>query len=81
MSKPKVIVTIAPTGGMASKKQTPHLPTTPNEIAEDVLRCYNVGASVAALHALEGPSADLAKDDRVTATYLGGAAGRNRTDA
>jgi branched-chain amino acid transport system ATP-binding protein len=27
---------------------------------------------------LEGPSADLAQDERVTATYLGGAAGRHR---
>ncbi len=51
MSKPKVIVTVAPTGGMASKTQNPNLPTQPTEIAEDVLRCYNAGASVAALHA------------------------------
>lgn len=51
MQTPKVIVTIAPTGGMASKKQSPHLPTQPQEIADDVLRCYNAGASVAALHA------------------------------
>ena len=51
MSKPKVIVTVAPTGGMASKKQNPHLPTRPDEIAEDVYRCYNAGASVVAVHA------------------------------
>jgi uncharacterized protein (DUF849 family) len=51
MSKPKVIVTVAPTGGMASKKQNPNLPTSPEEIAADVIRCYNAGASVAALHA------------------------------
>jgi len=51
MSKPKVIVTVAPTGGMASKQQNPNLPTTPEEIAADVIRCYNAGASVAALHA------------------------------
>jgi len=51
MSKPKVIVTVAPTGGMASKTQNPNLPTQPTEIAEDVLRCYNAGASMAALHA------------------------------
>jgi uncharacterized protein (DUF849 family) len=51
MSKPKVIVTVAPTGGMASKKQNPTLPTSPEEIAADVIRCYNAGASVAALHA------------------------------
>ena len=51
MSKRKVIVTIAPTGGMAHKSQNLHLPTQPNEIAADVLRCWNAGASVAALHA------------------------------
>jgi len=47
----KVIVTIAPTGGMASRKQNPNLPITPEEIAEDVHRCYNAGASVVAVHA------------------------------
>ncbi len=51
MSKPKVIVTVAPTGGMAGKKQNPHLPTQPKEIADDVYRCYNAGASVVAIHA------------------------------
>ena len=47
----KVIVTIAPTGGMAGKKQNPNLPTQPEEIADDVLRCYNAGASMVAVHA------------------------------
>lgn len=47
----KVIVTIAPTGGMAKKSQNPHLPTQPLEIAESIHRCYNAGASIAAIHA------------------------------
>jgi 3-keto-5-aminohexanoate cleavage enzyme len=51
MVTPKVIVTVAPTGGMATKKQNPNLPTQPEEIAEDVYRCYNAGASVVAVHA------------------------------
>jgi 3-keto-5-aminohexanoate cleavage enzyme len=51
MVTPKVIVTVAPTGGMASKKQNPNLPTQPEEIADDVFRCYNAGASVVAVHA------------------------------
>jgi 3-keto-5-aminohexanoate cleavage enzyme len=51
MPKRKVIGTIAPTGGMAHKSQNPHLPTQPGEIAEDVLRCHNAGASVVAIHA------------------------------
>ena len=51
MTKRKIILTIAPTGGMAHKSQNPHLPTQPAEIADDVLRCFNAGASIAALHA------------------------------
>jgi 3-keto-5-aminohexanoate cleavage enzyme len=51
METPKVIVTIAPTGGMASKKQNPNIPTQPHEIADDVYRCYNAGASLVAVHA------------------------------
>ena len=51
MSTRKVIVTIAPTGGMASKEQNPHLPTQPDEIASDVYDCYNAEASVVAVHA------------------------------
>jgi uncharacterized protein (DUF849 family) len=51
MASRKVIVTIAPTGGMAKKSQNPHLPTQPHEIAADVQRCYDAGASVVAVHA------------------------------
>ena len=51
MITPKVIVTVAPTGGMAGKKQNHHLPTQPGEIAESVVRSYNEGASVVAVHA------------------------------
>lgn len=60
MATQKVIVTVAPTGGMANKQQNPHLPTQPDEIAEDVYRCFNAGASVAALHARR------ASDDEAT---------------
>ena len=51
MRKRKVIVTVAPTGGMATKNQNPNLPTQPQEIADDVYRCYHAGASVVAVHA------------------------------
>ena len=43
MAERKVIVTIAPTGGMATKEQNPHIPTQPEEIADDVYRCYDAG--------------------------------------
>jgi 3-keto-5-aminohexanoate cleavage enzyme len=51
MADRKVILTVAPTGGMADKSVTPHLPTQPEEIADDVARCWEAGASVVAVHA------------------------------
>lgn len=47
----KVIVTVAPTGGMAQKSQNPNLPTQPAEIAESVYRSYKEGAAIVAIHA------------------------------
>jgi 3-keto-5-aminohexanoate cleavage enzyme len=47
----KVIVTVAPTGGFLTKRETPFVPTQPDEIAEDVFRCFNAGAAAVALHA------------------------------
>lgn len=47
----KVIVTVAPTGGMGTKAQNPSLPTQPGEIADSVYQSWKAGASIAALHA------------------------------
>ncbi|MEU6745790.1 3-keto-5-aminohexanoate cleavage protein [Spirillospora sp. NPDC046719] len=47
----KVIITVAPTGGFLTRADHPHVPTRPDEIAADVARCADAGASVAALHA------------------------------
>ncbi len=51
MADRKVILTIAPTGGMADRSVTPHLPLQPGEIADDVVRCAEAGASIVAVHA------------------------------
>jgi 3-keto-5-aminohexanoate cleavage enzyme len=51
VSPRKVIVTIAPTGGMGTKQQNPNIPTQPEEIAEQVARCCELGASIVAIHA------------------------------
>ena len=61
----KVIVTIAPTGGIANRKQNPNLPITPEEIAEDVHRCYNAGASVVAVHARRASDEQATCDPQV----------------
>lgn len=47
----RVIVTIAPTGGVATKADNPNLPTQPDEIADSVWRSWKEGAAITALHA------------------------------
>lgn len=57
-----VVVTVAPTGPIASKKDNPNLPTSPAEIADAVGRAYELGASVAHIHLRDEqqrPTADL----------------------
>ena len=63
-----VVITVAPTGPIASKRDNPTLPTQPEEIADAVLRAYELGASVAHIHLrdeADRPSADLAIGRRV----------------
>lgn len=51
MTARKVILTVAPTGGIVTKEQNPDLPTQPREIADVVVECWEAGAAVAAIHA------------------------------
>ncbi len=44
------IITVAPTGPIATKADNPALPTQPEEIAAEVERAYEAGAAVAHLH-------------------------------
>jgi len=45
-----VIVTVAPTGPIATKSDNPNLPTQPEEIAAEVVEAHEAGAAVAHLH-------------------------------
>lgn len=57
-----VLLTVAPTGPIATKADNPALPTTPEEIATAVEQAYHAGASVAHIHLRdehERPTADL----------------------
>lgn len=47
----KVILTVATTGGVHGKDANPYLPEQPDEIAEQVAACEDLGAAVAHLHA------------------------------
>lgn len=58
----KLIITVAPTGSVPSKKDTPHLPVTPDEIAETAYRCEQEGASIIHVHCRdenENPTSDF----------------------
>ncbi len=46
----KVIITAALTGAMTPKDMNPHIPVTPEEIAEDAYKCWQAGAAVVHLH-------------------------------
>lgn len=57
-----VVITVAPTGPIASKTDNPSLPTQPEEIADTVVSAYEAGASVAHIHVRDSqdrPTADL----------------------
>jgi uncharacterized protein (DUF849 family) len=45
-----VVITVAPTGPIASKADNPNLPTQPDEIADAVAQAYTAGAAVAHIH-------------------------------
>jgi len=56
------IITVAPTGPIASKADNPSVPTQPDEIADAVAAAYAEGAAIAHLHfrdRADRPTADL----------------------
>ncbi len=86
----KFIISAAVTGAIHTPTMSPHLPITPDEIAEDAKRAYDAGAAVIHVHARDPetgqPSADSAlfgeilqkiraKCDAVVCTSTGGGLG------
>jgi 3-keto-5-aminohexanoate cleavage enzyme len=45
-----LVITVAPVGGELTREQQPNLPLTAEEIAEEVARCREAGASIVHLH-------------------------------
>jgi 3-keto-5-aminohexanoate cleavage enzyme len=59
----KLVITVAPTGSVPRKKDTPYLPVTPDEIAETAYVCEQEGASIIHVHCRdqnENPTSDYA---------------------
>ncbi len=46
----ELIINLAPTGMVPTRADTPHVPLTPDEVAADVRRCLDVGASIVHIH-------------------------------
>jgi len=46
----KLIITVATTGAMTTKDNTPYLPTQPEEIAQEVFDAYKAGAAICHVH-------------------------------
>ena len=58
----KLVITVAPTGSVPRKKDTPHVPVTPDEIAETAYLCEQAGASIIHVHCRD-------EDERPTSRY------------
>ncbi len=46
----ELIINLAPTGMVPTRVDSPHVPLTPDEVAADVRRCAELGASIVHLH-------------------------------
>ncbi len=51
MPENKVVITVAQTGALVTKKMNPAVPEQPEEIAQSAYDCYNEGAAVVHIHA------------------------------
>ncbi len=64
----KRIITVATTGAWPTKANTPNVPITPAEIAEEVYHCWKAGAAICHIHVRdeeEKPTMDFAKFEEV----------------
>jgi 3-keto-5-aminohexanoate cleavage enzyme len=68
----KVIITVAPTGSVTTRAETPYLPITPEEVIEETVRSYNAGASVVHLHARDPDTGQPTSSVEIFRMYLDG---------
>jgi 3-keto-5-aminohexanoate cleavage enzyme len=66
----KVVITVAPTGSIPTKKDNPNLPITPEEMANETRRSYEAGAAVVHLHARDPSTGRPTSDIKVFRDYL-----------
>jgi 3-keto-5-aminohexanoate cleavage enzyme len=67
----KLIISVATTGSLPTKAQTPYVPVTPAEITQDAYDCYNAGASIVHIHARDKDQKPSHDFDFFAATLAG----------
>ncbi|SCW94393.1 3-keto-5-aminohexanoate cleavage enzyme [Sphingobium faniae] len=66
----KVILTCAITGSIHTPSMSPHLPITPDEIANSAIEAAHAGASVVHLHARNPQTGQPTQDVEIYRQYL-----------
>jgi 3-keto-5-aminohexanoate cleavage enzyme len=59
-----VVITAAIVGAELTRQQTPYLPLTPQEVADEAARCHDAGASVIHLHVRDGAERNTQSGER-----------------
>lgn len=65
----ELIINLAPTGMVPTRADTPHVPLTSAEVAADVRRCRDAGASIVHLHPRDD-NGEPTQDPRIAATFI-----------
>lgn len=76
---PRVIITCAVTGAIHTPSMSPHLPVTPEQIAESAIGAAKAGASILHLHARDPEDGRPSPDPEIFRQFLGQI--RSQTDA
>jgi uncharacterized protein (DUF849 family) len=65
----ELIINLAPTGMVPTRADTPHVPLTPDEVAADVRRCRDAGASIVHVHP-RGDDGSPSQDPATAAAFI-----------
>ena len=68
---PPLVVNFTPTGMVPTKDDTPHVPITPTEIVEQVHEAYEIGITVAHLHARHADGSPAYETDIYAEIFAG----------
>ena len=70
MARKKLVILVAPTGGNAMDREGAHVPLSPEEIADEGVRCLEAGASVLHIHARDPVSKQGSADPAIYADII-----------